>query len=514
MPNSLFRPSASGLFWSVISSWVTSSDGVGTWGPANSLPDVTDEVYLDGKSIYWDYATSEQPLFTTQPIKAKFITNRARTGTPSTAASGSISCSIAGVVYNITSSFILGSGSATTFPSTTGLINLNSGAHSLTLNISGNIDARSSSVADNTRAVISANATDLGNFKINIVGNVYSGAVGSGIYLSSNFYGGVITVYGNVFNSGSGYGILCIQRGTTVIITGSVQSSGSNPTILAGNSSNDTTAQIIVSGSVSVSNSAPTTGSAPALSFGTTVLSEGRIIGNVTAGASSSAVGSLSFTPTNHIWYVYGSLISDPTNSRTPIYGGSVYVSQSYTINNTDGTTTLLIPQSNPYPSITNVRLGSPAYGDSSQYNGSMVIPNVTDVRYSKLVNTGSATGSIRIPSSSDVRYGILFDTGSIGTLIMPSSSFVSKSLVFDNGDVGTYDGIPDFWGFAVSSITTPGSIGALITSSLNVPLGSISASFINALDDPNTSSPTVKRLQNLARVQDMGDQVASSSYV
>ena len=142
-----------------------------------------------------------------------------------------------------------------------------------------------------------------------------------------------------------------------------------------------------------------------------------------------------------------------------------------------------------------------------------MVVPSVNDVRKGTLVNTSSATGSVYIPGVDDVRIGLTTNTGSIGTIIIPIASAVSQSVVYDNGTVGTYTGLDDFWSFGTSSFGTTGS-GKIFQNNLDVKVGSVSSSMMSALNDTSTTNPTVKRLQNLARVQDMGDQVASSSYV
>jgi hypothetical protein len=167
------------------------------------------------------------------------------------------------------------------------------------------------------------------------------------------------------------------------------------------------------------------------------------------------------------------------------------------------------------FPNANNVRLGTDNGNGST---GTVQIPNRNDVRFGVSVDDGSGnttTGLMVVPSPNDVRKNIFVNTASIsgvqatGSMIVPTVSQVRLGVLVDSGS-GTFQGISDFWNFLTSSITTPGSIGALITSSLNVKAGSITGSFIAELDNTSSTSPTVKRLQNSSTVQTTGDQLSS----
>ena len=249
-----------------------------------------------------------------------------------------------------------------------------------------------------------------------------------------------------------------------------------------------------------------------AISLGSAANCRTIIRGNVTCPPSNSFYNSTAVTS---LIDIYGNITNNGTWNTIAAPAFRVTASSLLTVATTSsaGLTSSIYQSGSSftYPSTNDVRVGT-IYGNTNQYSGLMNIPPVNDVRLGTSVNTGSATGSVILPSANDIRLGIPFDTGSTGLVYIPLRSVVSQSANVDN-TTGTYTGLEDFWSFGTSSFTAGGT-GKLIQTNLDVNVGSVSASFLTALNDPLTTNPTVKRLQNLARVQDMGDQIASSSYV
>jgi hypothetical protein len=487
----LFRPSASGLFWSPTSSWVTSSEGLTTWGPATSLPGPNDDVYLNNFSMTLDIDIPSS-------INVRLLTNRNKTSNPTVTVGGVISCSINSQIINLTSS-ILEIG-ATTTP----LIALNE--QGITLNISG---AVSQSGVNGSGLVATVSNGKFGNV-VNLIGDVIG-------HSNSNT--------SNIFNFSSN--APTYQQCNVVNITGNIScSAGALITSNAINQEYNINGNIIgrilvgaieyqylsINGNTSPPNIGANTASI-AISLGSAANCRTIIRGNITCPPSNSFYSS---TAVSSLIEVYGNVTNNGTWNAIAAPAVRITGSSLLTIATTSSTgLTSSIFQSGSnfiYPSQNDVRFGQP-YGNTSQYSGLMVVPSVNDVRKGTLVNTSSATGSVYIPGVDDVRIGLTTNTGSIGTIIIPVASAVSQSVVYDNGTVGTYTGLDDFWSFGTSSFDATGS-GKIFQNNLDVKVGSVSSSMMSALNDTSTTNPTVKRLQNLARVQDMGDQVASSSYV
>lgn len=486
----LFRPSASGLFWSPTSSWVTSSEGLTTWGPATSLPGPNDDVYLNNFSMTLDIDIPSS-------INVRLLTNRNKTSNPTVTVGGTISCSINPQIINITSSILeLGSSAP--------LILLNE--NGILINISGNV---SQSVASTSGLILTPTNGKFGNV-VNIIGNI----TGHSTSNTSNIF--------NFSSNASSY-----QQCNVVNITGNIScSAGALITSNAGNQEYNINGNIIgrilvgaieyqylsINGNTSPPNIDANTASI-AISLGSAANCRTIIRGNVTCPPSNSFYNSTAVTS---LIDIYGNVTNNGTWNAIAAPAFRVTGSSLLTIATTSSaglTSSIFQSGSNfIYPSQNDVRFGQP-YGNTSQYSGLMIVPSVNDVRKATLVNTSSATGSVYIPGVDDVRIGLTTNTGSIGTIIIPIASAVSQSVVYDNGTIGTYTGLDDFWSFGTSSFGTTGS-GKIFQNNLDVKVGSVSSSMMSALNNASTTNPTVKRLQNLARVQDMGDQVASSSYV
>jgi hypothetical protein len=290
--------------------------------------------------------------------------------------------------------------------------------------------------------------------------------------------------------------------GYTLKITGSIIAQGTSTAVNLGNAvtSFSISGSIIGGAGIGLSTSVPTT---PII-----------INGNVTAGSGAPGISSTS----TGLVTVYGNLFN--TNGYLAVVASRLRVTGSaqWTVQNLAGANTILSATTYPagtFPAATDVRLGT---DNGNGETGQVVIPSRNDVRFGESVDNGSGvttTGLMVVPSSNDVRKNIFVNTASIsgvqatGSMIVPTISQVRLGVLVDSGS-GTFQGISDFWNFATSSITTPGSIGALITSSLNVKAGSITGSFIAELDNTSSTSPTVKRLQNTSTVGTTGDQLSS----
>jgi hypothetical protein len=449
-------------------------------------------VYLNGFGITID-------IDATSSVKANLITSVART-TPTATIGGTITASLQLIPINITASTI--EGGSTSIP--TLFIQKNN----VLLNISGNI---SQSAANNNGMIVYGTNGTYGTVT-NIVGNI----LGNSTSLSSNIFSytnnasgydqcNILTINGNISSSAGGI-ILNAAYTNDIYINGTVigrlyTSNGTMGfTYLAINGNIIPVSTGLATASISINHQATTN-------------NRTIILGNVISPASASAYNGSSLT---NLIDVYGNVTNNgPINAiSSPAF--RVTGSSLLTIATTSSaglTSSIFQSGSNfIYPSQNDVRFGQP-YGNTSQYSGLMVVPSVNDVRKATLVNTSSATGSVYIPGVDDVRIGLTTNTGSIGTIIIPIASAVSQSVVYDNGTIGTYTVLDNFWSFNTSSFGATGS-GKIFQNNLDVKVGSVSSSMMSALNDTSTTNPTVKRLQNLARVQDMGDQVASSSYV
>jgi uncharacterized spore protein YtfJ len=159
------------------------------------------------------------------------------------------------------------------------------------------------------------------------------------------------------------------------------------------------------------------------------------------------------------------------------------------------------------YPDVSFVRAG--VDNGSGIGTGTFVVPAPSNVRNTITYDT-SSNGTMVVPSYLDVRSGVPVDSGS-GAIIMPIETQVQFGVTFDSGSSksGSYDGVSAFWGYSTASMSV-GSIGALITQSLDVRVGTITGSLVAELDNTASISNTVRRIQNAATVQTTGDQLSS----
>jgi hypothetical protein len=219
---------------------------------------------------------------------------------------------------------------------------------------------------------------------------------------------------------------------------------------------------------------------------------------------------------------INGNLYDNIAYYNTVIGGTSTLVrffhSGSRTINTTNFSQatlnppgTILSPGSG-LPITSSVRSGS-KYGSSLEYSGSMVVPSANNVRYLTLVDTGS--GLVYVPETGSVRSSVTSsqtnNVNSTGSIIIPSSSNVLTGIIFNTGSVGTYASIDQYWNTSSAVVSQTDSIGYVLSSSLNVPFGSIIGSIMSDLSNPNTTSNTVKRMQNIATTSSTNYQFSSS---
>jgi hypothetical protein len=173
---------------------------------------------------------------------------------------------------------------------------------------------------------------------------------------------------------------------------------------------------------------------------------------------------------------------------------------------------------SDPTPATTDVYIGV-AYGSNNSKTGVLTTPSSSNVRSTITYSSGSVgatpssiPGIAAIPPQNDVRFGIRYSTvPSGGTMIVPIASQVSASFGFESYNVsGSYSGSKTFW--ATPHVTMTTGIGALISQSLNVRVGSVTGSLISLLD--TDTSNTVTRLRSIAGVADVGNALTQSAMI
>jgi hypothetical protein len=210
------------------------------------------------------------------------------------------------------------------------------------------------------------------------------------------------------------------------------------------------------------------------------------------------------------------------TNVRNNIIAPRIYISSSnITFATASGTTTITLPPSNitdPTPTTTDVYMGV-VYGNNNSKTGVLTTPSSSNVRSTITYSSGSVgatpsstAGTVAMPPQNDVRFGVRYDTvTSGGAMIVPVASQVSASFGFESYNVsGSYSGSTEFWATPHTTITT--GIGALISQSLNVRVGSITGSLIGLLD--TDTSNTVTRLRSIAGVADVGNALTQSANI
>jgi hypothetical protein len=245
-----------------------------------------------------------------------------------------------------------------------------------------------------------------------------------------------------------------------------------------------------------------------------TTTSSLTITGTVTAG--NNAPGIIS-TNASSLVTVYGSIVN--TNGMLGVLSQRLILSASaaagtpsWTWQDTTNNNVTFSPSTAniTYPNPAAVRVGASGQTSTGTSNGTLIVPEESNVREGVSYDNATKTGTMRVPSHLDVRQGVAVDSGS-GAIIMPTAAQVQSGITFDSGSskTGTYDGIAAFWGYSTASMSA-GSIGALITQSLDVRIGTITGSLVAELDNTGSQSNTVRRMQNAATIQTTGDQLSS----
>lgn len=529
---SFFVPSNTGLTWNATNSWLSSSTATApsTWATASTLPGSIDDVFLFGRNMTLDVTN----------INVQSLRNTT-TGSISTSG-GTLTFSSASITYTVTASNGL-------YAQGTLLAN---GVAGQTINITGS-QLNGLAIAGSSYLI-----NPLSNTTLNIIAeNVGSGnAVGPVIYVTAT--GNNIYLTGNQTGSTGAAIYIGLASANTcnIYITGSIQSRGSTNAIsytntalgtlsILGNVNGSTGAApsigngtattnggpgtaLIINGNVNASNTAeairisslvtPTvtitgdvTGNSiyPAITYG--VANNVTVTGTVTAG--SSAPGIIS-TAAGALVTVFGKIVNvngfQGVQSQRLILSSSATQNMAWTwqdpagnnITYSPSTANITVP---PAGAVRNeVATGTVGI------NGTLIVPADSDVKEGVQYDNGTKTGKMRVPSYLDVRATVAVDSGS-GAIIMPTEAQVQSGVTFDSGSskTGTYDGVAAFWGYSTASMT-PGSIGGLITQSLDVRIGTITGSLISELDNTATTSNTVRRMQNAATVSTTGDQLSS----
>ena len=549
---SWFAANVSGL-WTTTATWVSSSTNSGAttgsapWAAATTIPQPGDIVFLNGKIVTLpssDYAVnvggisaeigSSNTFGTTNVIVGGNIQGAAAgtwtyqitasqgiiAGTVSANALSMIGPGATGQTINVTASKIDGTKYTNTaqgvldgrLTNTTynivcdsivgpgaggvGIFFLFSGA--TTLNIRSNITG--SSVT--TGAPIWIQSTGTNN--ITITGSLKTTSTGQVIYYNNTNLGGSINILGNIDASTSTGAAINIGPNGGITINGNVTGGTLASAITFTNSS--ATLGITVTGNVTAGS-----GVVPAIS--NTIAVPITVTGTVTAGVNSPGI--ISTTSTGLVT-VYGSIVNvngfQGVQSQRLILSSSAATAMAWTWQDTAGNNITYSPSTAniTYPDPAAVRQGASGQTSTGTSNGTLVVPAVTDVRETVSYDNGTKTGTMRVPSYLDVRSGVAVDSGS-GAIIMPTAAQVQSGVTFDSGSskTGTYDGVAAFWGYSTASMSA-GSIGALITQSLDVRIGTITGSLVTELDNTAITSNTVRRMQNAATVQTTGDQLSS----
>ena len=536
--------------WTAIATWISSSTNSGAttgsapWAAATTIPQPGDIVFLNGKTVTLpgqDYAVNVEgisaetgssntfgatnvvvggniqgaaagtwtyQITASQGIIAGTVTANSlpMIGTGATGQTINVSASkIDGTKYTTTAQGVFdGSKTNTTYnivcdsivgpgATNTAVFYLSTGA--TTLNIRSSITG--SSVTTGAPIWISSTGTS----NITITGSLKATNTGQVIYYNNTNLGGSINILGNIDASTSTGAAINIGPNGGITINGNVAGGTLASAITFTNSS--ATLGITITGNVTAGS-----GVVPAIS--NTIAVPITVTGTVTAGNNTPGIIS---TNAAGIVTVNGKIVN--TNGYLGVLSqrliltasatqAAQWVYQDSTNNNvTFGTSA----GSANYPNVSFVRAG--VDNGSGVGAGTFVVPAPSNVRNTITYDT-SSNGTMIVPSYLDVRAGVPVDSGS-GAIIMPVESQVQSGVTFDSGSskTGTYDGVAAFWGYSTASMSA-GSIGALITQSLDVRIGTITGSLVAELDNTASASNTVRRIQNAATVQTTGDQLSS----
>ena len=327
-----------------------------------------------------------------------------------------------------------------------------------TMNISGNI------YVSTTGGINTINQNGAGGI-INFTGS-FIGSAGNGPCITNTL--GTVNILSNQTMTGTnGYGVNS-NNGTTnfgtvgspITITGAPSSAGSGlyacyhvgggnvnlyGNIVLQNYSFSTTLGLFRYGSTSgtMTINGNITAGTVANTIGLNIESTGTVIvnGNVTGGSNATNTPAINMTQAGTI-----SLNGNATAGSYPAIFSTVTTSKFNLLGN-----------------VTNVA-GIPAYHGSFNIKISPTNAQTFTFQDTSNVNRSIATSNISpgAPGISDVRFGTVYGSSSeyTGTLRVPNPNTVSLGVLTDN-TTGTMIMTPaDFWGVASSGLTTAGSIG------------------------------------------------------
>jgi hypothetical protein len=501
----LFKPSGNQVWWHLTSSWVTSSEGASTWGTASALPTIDDDVYFDGKFIYANRYSN--------PIRIKSLSGQSRTSPAATFAGslylGTLDSTIPFIIESTNGFISQNSGTARSII-TLAAENTNTALHNPIIIITGSFVASSTS---GTFIQSNASVVQVRGGNLYIRGNISMTASAANMTAITLLNDMNVIINGNLTGSTAVAGSVVVRSavtGSTITVNGNILST-----------TNQLTSPIITTTGpwsvINVNGNIETRGSASAILINTTNPNYVIVQGDINGSSIGSAISASIASDTEVL--VYGNVRN--SGSRNAIFAPKVYVTSSALLTIATGsvvsaTQSFFQQTSNyTYPAEWDV-YQNVSYGNGQ--TGTMTVPSSSNVRNAISYSSGSSisinntNGTCAIPSASHTRLGILVDTApTAGLMVVPIASQVSNSFGFESYNVsGSYSGSTDFWATPHTTITT--GIGALISQSLNVRVGSITGSLIGLLD--TDTSNTVTRLRSIAGVADVGNALTQSANI
>jgi len=513
-----YWPSATGV-WSNLTNWLTAAATT-----AGRLPNNTDDVYADGKTVYIDINAQASRLLTTQrtggTVGGFFYINNGVTltanitaGTTACVTFSSASPSTCTIVGNIS-----GSSSTSVFcvnNTSTGTITIsgevgsslagtgsygvyNTSIAPATINIIGNVVARASTAAyNNSTGTINvtgnvfASSTTSGIIglqngtygSINIVGNVYGGSSGGNAYGVFNGGNGTVTIVGNVSGAAvvtaTGYGVYNNSAGTINII-------GSSTGYVAPGTINTSTGTVNLTGNTfgGTSNSSPGITNS---SFGTV-----NVIGNAIGGSGTNNYGINNAS--NGAVTVSGTAIGgigSNANGLNNASTGYVYVravsGNAYGLGNSTGISLAAGASNSQTGSLYVEEFYFGTRGATPIVGPVYIVPKSNNTLVGVVTAAGSSVTfynslsvSNLVPPTSSVRSGVVYDVGNgTGTMTVPSSSSVLLGTLVDNTSGIAALAPNTIWDYSRLSATDVNSIGGRLKDTITTQaLGQQIASF------------------------------------
>lgn len=370
------------------------------------------------------------------------------------------------LIGNITSGIL--NGSASFVANSQCILNVNgnisAGAGYFSLETSAgstvNISSQQTLAGGSTAAINNSGVINLNN---NLFGPLAIAGVPAAFIVNLN----VCVVNGNVtmqnYSVSTTFGI--ISNSSSLTINGNVTGGTVANTIAINNSSTTT---ITVNGNITGGSNATNTPAIYSTTAGTI-----DVTGTTTAGLYP-ALYSTSLTATN---ILRGNIVNAAGVPAYFLYKIKISpsIAQQFTFQDTSNNNRVLAT-SNISPNVpiqSNVRLGV-VYGSTSEYTGTMVVPNPVYVRAGVPVDVSPTIGTASLSPS-------------------------------------------DFWNYATSSITSANTIGKLLKDNVDATVSSRATQTsvnnipANTITELSTSSVAVaERLRNVSTVQTTGDQLAA----